>query len=202
MPFNIPNLLTWLRIALIPLFVGVFYFEKSWVSLPNQNLVATAIFVLAGGLGALTLPPLVAQVSDVFENFPRSQEKVAQALEGHPAVRAVDHPGLASHRSHALAVRLFEPGRYGAVVTVTPYGGRQAGMALVDGLQLVQRATSLGGTVSKAVHVATTTHKMLDEQGLLAAGIDPGAVRVSIGLEDATDLVADLVQALARVTAR
>jgi CDP-diacylglycerol--glycerol-3-phosphate 3-phosphatidyltransferase/cardiolipin synthase len=47
MPFNIPNLLTWLRIVLIPLFVGIFYFEKSWVSLPNQNLVATVIFTLA-----------------------------------------------------------------------------------------------------------------------------------------------------------
>ena len=47
MPFNIPNVLTWLRIVLIPLFVGVFYFEKSWVSLPNQNLVATIIFTLA-----------------------------------------------------------------------------------------------------------------------------------------------------------
>src|SRR5215203_2764321 len=47
MPYNIPNLLTWLRIVLIPLFVGIFYFEKSWVSLPNQNLVATVIFTLA-----------------------------------------------------------------------------------------------------------------------------------------------------------
>ena len=47
MPFNIPNLLTWLRIILIPLFVGIFYFEKNWISLPNQNLVATVIFVLA-----------------------------------------------------------------------------------------------------------------------------------------------------------
>jgi hypothetical protein len=47
MPLNIPNLLTWLRIILIPLFVGIFYFEKSWVSLPNQNLVATVIFTLA-----------------------------------------------------------------------------------------------------------------------------------------------------------
>lgn len=145
--------------------------------------------------GLQTLPLRVArQCATALE--------VAQALEGHPAVRAVDHPGLPSHRSHALAVRLFEPGRYGAVVTVTPYGGRQAGMALVDGLALVQRATSLGGTVSKAVHVATTTHRMLDEPGLLAARIDPGAVRVSIGLEDAPDLVADLVQALAGVTAR
>jgi cystathionine beta-lyase/cystathionine gamma-synthase len=69
-------------------------------------------------------------------------------------------------------------------------------MALVDRLQLVKRATSLGGTVSKAVHIATTTHLALDDAALAAGGIDPGAVRVSIGLEDAEDLIEDLVQAL------
>ena len=83
---------------------------------------------------------------------------VATALAAHPRVVRVDHPGLPTHRDHALATRLFDHGRYGAVVTVTPRGGRAAGMGLVDGLQLVKRATSLGGTVSKAVHVATTTH--------------------------------------------
>ncbi|MCW2599928.1 MAG: megL [Frankiales bacterium] len=121
---------------------------------------------------------------------------VAAALQTHPRVVRVDHPGLTTHRDHALAGRLFTPGLYGAVVTVTPAGGRVAGMAFVDGLRLVKRATSLGGTVSKAVHVATTTHLQLDDASLAAAGIDPGAVRVSIGLEDVEDLVADLVQAL------
>lgn len=142
--------------------------------------------------GLQTLPLRVArQCTTALE--------VAGALQEQPAVAAVDHPGLPGHRSHDLATRLFDPGRYGAVVTVTPFGGRAAGMALVDGLQLIERATSLGGTVSKAVHVATTTHQMLDEQGLRAAGIDPGAVRLSIGLEDPEDLVADLVQALAGI---
>ena len=121
---------------------------------------------------------------------------VATALAGHPKVTRVDYPGLPTHRDHDLASRLFDHGRYGAVVTVTPRGGRAAGMALVDGLQLVKLATSLGGTVSKAVHVATTTHLMLDEQDLAAAGIDQGAVRLSIGLEDADDLIKDLSQAL------
>ena len=125
---------------------------------------------------------------------------VATALEANPAVARVDHPGLPSHRSHTLARRLFDDGRYGAVVTITPRGGRAAGMALVDGLRLVQRATSLGGTVSKAVHVASTTHLALDDASLAAAGIDPGAVRLSIGLEDPADLVADLVGALTQVT--
>lgn len=139
--------------------------------------------------GLQTLPLRVArQCATALE--------VAQALIAHPAVAAVDHPGLPQHRSHALATRLFNPGRYGAVVTVTPTGGRAAGMALVDGLELIARATSLGGTVTKAVHVATTTHKNLDEASLAAAGIDPGAVRISIGLEDPEDLIADLAGAL------
>lgn len=121
---------------------------------------------------------------------------VADALAAHPGVERVDYPGLATHRDHALATRLFDHGRFGAVVTVTPVGGREAGMRLVDRLALIQRATSLGGTVSKAVHVATTTHRSLTPEALAAAGIGAGAVRLSIGLEDAADLIADLEQAL------
>ena len=122
---------------------------------------------------------------------------VATALVDHPRVVRVDHPGLPSHRDHALATKLLDVGRYGACVTVTPEGGRTAGLALCDALRLVTTATSLGGTHSKVSHVATTTHRQLDGDALAAAGIDPGAVRVSVGLEDADDLVADLVQALA-----
>jgi len=121
---------------------------------------------------------------------------VATALEQHAGIARVEHPGLASHRDHALAMRLFSPGRYGALVTFTPRGGREAGFRLVDHLQLVARATSLGGTVSKAVHVASTTHRALADEALRAAGIDPGAVRLSVGLEDPEDLVADLLRAL------
>jgi cystathionine beta-lyase/cystathionine gamma-synthase len=126
----------------------------------------------------------------------QTAQTVAAALDRHARVLRVDHPSLPAHRGHALAQKLFAPGLYGAVITVTPAGGRVAGMALLDGLQLVRRATSLGGTVSKAVHVATTTHSSMDDASLAAAGIDPGAVRVSIGLEDAGDLVADLTGAL------
>jgi cystathionine beta-lyase/cystathionine gamma-synthase len=125
---------------------------------------------------------------------------VASALEGHPVVDRVDHPGLPSHPSHELAARLFDKDRFGAVVTVAVKGGRTAGMQLVDNLNLVQRATSLGGTVSKAVHVPTTTHKSLDAASLKAAGISEGTVRISIGLEDAEDLIADLTQALDRLS--
>jgi O-acetylhomoserine/O-acetylserine sulfhydrylase-like pyridoxal-dependent enzyme len=124
----------------------------------------------------------------------------AATLAKHPAVAYVDYPGLATHRSHEIARRIFDSGpegvRFGAVVTVTPYGGREAGMAFVSRLRLAAAATSLGGTHTKVSHVASTTHRQLDDRALGAAGIDPGAVRFSIGLEDAEDLVSDAFVAL------
>ncbi len=121
---------------------------------------------------------------------------VATALLEHPRVERVDHPGLPGHRDHGLAVKLFDRGRYGAVVTLTPRGGREAGLAVCDQLQLILRATSLGGTHSMVSHVASTTHRQLDDEALAAAGIGASAVRLSVGLEDPEDLVADVVQAL------
>ena len=126
----------------------------------------------------------------------RSAFALARAVEAHPAVEKVDHPGLPSHASHALAGKLFDEGRYGAVVTVTPRGGRDAGMALCDGLRLISVATSLGGTHSVVSHVASTTHRQLDDAALTAAGIAPSAVRISVGLEDADDVIADVLGSL------
>jgi cystathionine gamma-synthase/O-acetylhomoserine (thiol)-lyase len=144
-------------------------------------------FLLHRGLA--TLPLRVARHCS-------SALAVATALLDHPVVERVDHPGLTGHRDHGLAVKLFDEGRYGAVVTITPRGGRDAGLALCDRLQLIRVATSLGGTHSKVSHVASTTHRQLDDAALAAAGIGAAAVRISIGLEDPEDLVADVVQAL------
>jgi O-acetylhomoserine/O-acetylserine sulfhydrylase-like pyridoxal-dependent enzyme len=125
----------------------------------------------------------------------------ATALAAHPAVEGVAYPGLPGDRSHALATKLFDARngstRYGAIVTVAPRGGREAGQAMCDRLRLAYNATSLGGTVSKVSHVASTTHRQLDDDALRAAGIAPSAVRVSIGVEDPDDLVADFTRALA-----
>ncbi len=120
----------------------------------------------------------------------------AESVAAHPRVRRTDYPGLPTHRDHALAGKLFDAGRYGGVVTVTPAGDRAAGLALCDALRLVARASSLGGTHSKASHIATTTHRQLDDAALAAAGIGPAAVRFSIGLEDVEDVVADVTAAL------
>ncbi len=116
------------------------------------------------------------------------------------AVRAVYYPGLTQHPGHEVARRQFDAGpegtRFGAIVTVAPWGGHEAGIAFADRLRLAQVATSLGGTHTKVSHVASTTHRQLDGAALAAAGIDPGSVRFSIGLEDGEDLIADAVAAL------
>ena len=128
----------------------------------------------------------------------------AAAVARHPAVRSVDYPGLPGHPGHKTALRLFDTGpegtRFGAIVTVTPHGGRQAGYELADRLRVGQVATSLGGTHTVVSHVASTTHRQFDDAALAAAGMDPGAVRFSIGLEDGEDLIADAYQALDTLT--
>ena len=148
-------------------------------------------FLLRRGLE--TLPVRVRRACDTASRF-------AATLARHPAVAYVDYPGLATHKSHERAKRTFDSGpegvRYGAIVTVTPFGGRESGLELARGLRLIANATSLGGTHTKASHVASTTHRQYDDRALAAAGIDPGAVRFSIGLEDAEDLVSDAYMAL------
>ncbi len=124
----------------------------------------------------------------------------AEAMAAHPRVAAVSYPGLPSHPQHALARKQFDSRsgatRFGGVVTIAPAGGREAGLAMCNRLRLAHNATSLGGTASKVSHVASTTHRQLDDAALLAAGIVPSAVRVSIGLEDPDALIADFTQAL------
>ena len=144
-------------------------------------------FLLHRGLATLPLR---------IDRHCRSALAVATALADHPRVERIYYPGLPDHRDHALAEKLFDPGRYGGIVTVTPVGGRDAALALCDRLRLVTIATSLAGTHSKVSHVASTTHRQLSAEALDAAGIGAGAVRISVGLEDPEDLVADLTQAL------
>ncbi|HEV3381490.1 MAG TPA: aminotransferase class I/II-fold pyridoxal phosphate-dependent enzyme [Trebonia sp.] len=143
--------------------------------------------------GLETLPVRVRRQCDTASRF-------AATIARHPAVAYVDYPGLATHKSHDLARRMFDAGpegaRFGGIVTVTPFGGRQAGMEFASKLRLASAATSLGGTHTKVSHVASTTHRQLDDRALAAAGIDAGAVRFSIGLEDAEDLISDAYVAL------
>lgn len=121
---------------------------------------------------------------------------LAEGLAGHPAVQRIDHPSLATHVSFEVARRQCNPGRYGAVLTLSPHGGRTAGMACCDALRTIPQATSLGGTHTTASHAASSSHRQLDDAALAAAGLLPSAVRVSVGLEPPEELLSDLTQAL------
>jgi methionine-gamma-lyase len=119
---------------------------------------------------------------------------LARRLEGHPAVRRVLYPGLASHPGHAVARRQMRA--FGGMVTLVLEGGLPAAERFYDRLGVVARAASLGGVESLASLPVHTSHHGLPEEKLREAGIDPGMVRLSMGVEDADDLVADVEQAL------
>jgi len=120
---------------------------------------------------------------------------VARWLEAHPAVARVDYPGLASFPQHALAARQM-PG-FGAMIAFELKGGLAAGAAAMNRLRLIRRAVSLGDAESLIQHPASMTHSTYTPEERAAHGIAEGLVRLSVGLEEVEDILADLQQALA-----
>lgn len=124
-------------------------------------------------------------------------EAVVDAFDGHPAVRALHYPGLPDHPQFALAQRQMRS--TGSILTVELEGGRLAVDRFLDGLPLFHLAESLGGTESLVCHPATMTHAAMSPSAQAEAGITDGMLRLSVGLEDAADLVGAVVDALERV---
>jgi O-acetylhomoserine (thiol)-lyase len=122
--------------------------------------------------------------------------EIARWLEGRPEVASVDYSGLASSPHHANAERYLANG-YGAVFAFTLRGGLPAAQALINRVTLWSRMTHLGDVRSLILHPASTTHIHLTAAELAENGIEPGTIRLSVGIEDAADLIADLEQALA-----
>jgi methionine-gamma-lyase len=120
---------------------------------------------------------------------------LAAWLEHQPGVRRVWHPSLPSHPQHDVAARQLASG--GGMFAFEVGGGRAAGEALIDTLTLPARTASLGSVYTIVTHPPSTTHRQLDDAELEAAGITPGLLRCSVGLEDLDDLVADFERALA-----
>jgi O-acetylhomoserine (thiol)-lyase len=133
-----------------------------------------------------------------MERHVANAEKVAAWLETHPEVARVTYAGLPSSPYNALAKRICPKGA-GGLFTFALRGGYDACVKLVDGLELFSHVANLGDTRSLVIHSASTTHRQLDADMQKAAGASPDVVRVSIGIEDADDLIADLDQALAGV---
>lgn len=143
---------------------------------------------------------LVAQGIETLSLRVREQSRnaleVARLLDAHPAVESVDYAGLPSHPHHRLAVQ-YLPRGFGSVFTVTLRGGEPAARAFIESVRIVTHMTHLGDVRTLVLHPATTSHAQLSDAGRAALGVYPGTLRLSIGIEDIEDLVADLDQALA-----
>jgi len=120
---------------------------------------------------------------------------VAEFLSTHPAVKWVSYPGLKGDRYYNLAQKYCPKGA-GAVFTFGLKGGYDAGLALVSNLQLFSHLANVGDTRSLVIHPASTTHRQLSDEQKVIAGAGPDVVRLSIGIEDKADIIADLDQAL------
>jgi O-succinylhomoserine sulfhydrylase len=119
---------------------------------------------------------------------------LAKALEGHPEISSVIYPFLLSHPQYAIAQKQMKNG--GGIVCFELSGGIEAGIKFLDSLKLLSLTANLGDTRSIASHPASTTHGKLTEQERLDVGITPGLIRISVGLEYADDIAADIIQAL------
>lgn len=119
---------------------------------------------------------------------------IAQAIESHPAVSRVLYPGLPSHPQHELAAR--QMAGFGGMLSFELKDGRRAGVRLVESTRLAVLAVSLGSVETLIEHPAAMSHSLLSDEELHQAGIPPGLIRLSVGIEHPDDLIADLQQAL------
>lgn len=116
-------------------------------------------------------------------------------LSKSPSVAWVTHPTRPEHPDHHLARRLLPRGA-GSIVSFGVWGGRKSGRRFIEALKLASHLANVGDVKTLVIHPASTTHQQMDAAQLAAAGIAEDMVRLSVGLEDAEDIVADLAQAL------
>jgi len=122
--------------------------------------------------------------------------KVARFLEEHPCVSWVSYPGLPSHPTHETAKKYHKGGRYGAIIGFGIKGGYEAGKQFINELKLFSLLANIGDAKSLVIHPASTTHQQLTPEEQLETGVTPDFIRLSIGIEDVEDIIADLDQAL------
>lgn len=135
-----------------------------------------------------------------MERHSQNALRIAQFLEGHPAVGWVSYPGLESHPQHSLAKNYFTRG-YGAILGFGIKGGLEAGKQLIRNIELFSHLANVGDAKSLIIHPASTTHAQLAPAEQREAGVTPDFIRLSIGLETVEDLIEDLDQALKAATA-
>lgn len=131
-----------------------------------------------------------------MERHSYNAQALAQYLDQHPAVTKVNYPGLKSHPSYSLACKYLPKGCSG-VMTFEIKGGQDAGKKFMEACQLIALVIHVADARSGVLHPASTTHRQLSAEQQRSAGVDPGMIRLSIGIEHIDDLIADVDQALA-----
>ncbi len=132
-----------------------------------------------------------------MDRHSQNAQKVAEFLAGHPKVKHVNYSGLPNHPQHDLAQR--QMCAHGGLLSFVVPGGMKGAAAVMDSVQLVIHAVTFGTSRTICMHPATITHEHLTPEERAAAGIDDGLIRLSVGLENADDIIADLDQALGRL---
>jgi O-acetylhomoserine (thiol)-lyase len=164
----------------------IIYMRTHWLRDTGAAMSPFASFLFLMGIETLHL------------RMPRhtsNARAVAEFLAGHPAVEWVNYPGLPGHPHHENAKK-YIPGGPGAVVGFGIKGGREAGIRFINAVKLASHLANLGDAKTLVIHPASTTHQQLTETEQVAAGVRPEYVRVSVGIEDIQDIIADFGQAL------
>ena len=179
-------------------FHGMVFSEESPVSAFLLRARREGLRDFGACMAAMTAFQVLQGLETLHLRMPRhvaSTAIVVDFLSRHEAVRRVHHPDLPAHPDHALARRLY-PGGCSAILAFELAGGREAGRKFIEALALFSHLANIGDAKSLVIHPASTTHHRMDDAALAQAGITPGTVRLSIGLEHPDDLLEDLSRAL------
>lgn len=173
-----------------------------WSALGNLSYIIRMRIALLRDMGACLSPFNAFQIIQGLETLhvrmPRHVEnarKVAEWLEKSPLVTWVNYPGLHSHPDHDRA-KHYLPHGAGAIIGFGIKGGIEAGKKFIDSVKLLSHLANIGDAKSLVIHPASTTHQQLTESEQISAGVSPDFIRLSVGLEDLRDIIADLEQAL------
>lgn len=183
---------------------------KYWDAFGNHDdaIVQGASFVfkirlqLLRDIGGAISPFNSFMIIEGLETLPLRMEKhcenalkIAKYLENHPNVSWVNYPGLASHRDHERTDRLMK-GRFGGIIGFGVKGGYDAGKKCIDSVQMISHLANIGDARSLIIHPASTTHQQLSPEDRAKTGVTDDFIRLSIGIENPDDIIADLEQAL------
>ena len=181
------------------------YHETVWTDAAGPAaFIVRARTILMRNMGATISPTNAWQLMIGLETLHLRMERhsenaltIARFLAADPRVAWVQYPGLEDDRYHEVALRTLDGRGFGGLLSFGLKAGREGGSAFIEALQVFSHLANIGDAKSLAIHSATTTHSQLTADELVVAGVAPEGVRLSIGIENADDLIADLDQALA-----